>query len=108
MTLLKTAGSKAILEQRLTGLIGVNRAVIYGSWARRHYGETGPMPQDIDLFIVGTGDVGGLRAGADTAARTLGRDVNVSVLSPEQWDAAERGFITHVEAGPLVELDLSQ
>src|SRR5438876_887565 len=31
--LLKTIGPKAVLEQRLAGLSGIERAVIYGSWA---------------------------------------------------------------------------
>ena len=49
-----------------------------------------------------------VRAEADIATRTLGRDVNVTVLTLAEWDAAESGFIAHVKDGPLVELDLKQ
>lgn len=82
--------------------------MIYGSWARRYQGEAGPLPHDVDLLIIGAGSVGQIRAAADVATRTLGRDVNVTVLAPAQWAAAESGFLAHVRDGPLVELDLKQ
>jgi hypothetical protein len=49
-----------------------------------------------------------IRAAADIASRELGRDVNVTVLTPAEWDAADSGFIAHVEDGPLVVLGLKQ
>jgi predicted nucleotidyltransferase len=104
--LLKTVGPKAVLEQQLRGLRGVEHAYIYGSWARRYHGEPGPLPQDVDLMVVGSGDVGEVRAVADDASRTLGRDVNVSVLTPDEWDNGRTGFVSHLKAEPLVELDL--
>jgi hypothetical protein len=30
---------------------GVRRVVVFGSWARRHSGEPGPPPRDIDVFV---------------------------------------------------------
>jgi predicted nucleotidyltransferase len=102
--LLKTIGPKAVLEERLAGLRGIDRAMIYGSWARRYRGEAGPLPADVDLLVIGTGNVSEIRAAADVATRTLGRDVNVTVLTPAEWNAADRGFIAHVKDGPLVEL----
>lgn len=85
---------------------GVDRALIYGSWARRYHGVPGPLPQDVDLMVIGTGDVAEIRAEVDIASRRLGRDVDVSVLTPEEWDASESGFVTHLESEPLVELSL--
>lgn len=106
--LLKTIGPKAVLENRLTGLAGIDDAVIYGSWARRYHGEAGALPQDVDLLVIGTADVNAIRASADLATRELGRDVNVTVLTPAEWDTAGSGFIEHVKNGPLVDLDLRQ
>jgi predicted nucleotidyltransferase len=106
--LLKTIGPKAVIEKQLAGLAGIERAVIYGSWARRYHGEAGPLPRDVDLLVIGTADVGALRAAADTATRTLGRDVNVSALSPDEWNKGKSGFIAHVKDSPLVELDLTR
>jgi hypothetical protein len=105
--LLKTIGPKAVLEQQLHGLRGVERAVIYGSWARRYHGEPGPLPQDVDLMVIGDGDVGEIRKRADHASRTLGRDVSVTVLTSEEWRRSRTGFITHLKSEPLVELDLA-
>lgn len=104
--LLKTIGPKAVLETQLRGLPGVDRALIYGSWARRYHGEPGPLPQDVDLMVIGTGDVAEIRAEADRASRKLGRDVNVSVLTPEEWNRSQTGFLTHLKSEPQVELDL--
>jgi predicted nucleotidyltransferase len=106
--LMKTIGPKAVLEERFGGMRGVERAFIYGSWARRYDGEAGPLPQDIDLLVIGPGDVATIRATADAATRQLGRDVNVTVLSSEEWDAPSSGFLTQVKNGPLVELDLNR
>jgi DNA-binding MarR family transcriptional regulator len=106
--LLKTIGPKAVIERQLVGLAGIERAVIYGSWARRYHGEAGPLPQDVDLLVIGTPDVSEVRAQADAATRTLGRDVNVTVLSPNEWSNARTGFIAHVKDGPLVDLDPKQ
>lgn len=66
------------------------------------------MPEDVDLLVIGSGNVSEIRTEADLATRKLGRDVNVTVLTPLEWDAADSGFIAHVKDGPLVELDLKQ
>ncbi|MDQ6848919.1 MAG: ArsR family transcriptional regulator, partial [Actinomycetota bacterium] len=104
--LLKTIGPKAVLETQLRGLPGVDRALIYGSWARRYHGEAGRLPQDVDVMVIGTGDVGEIRAEADRASRKLGRDVNVTVLTTDEWEHGTSGFITHLKSEPLVDLDL--
>lgn len=104
--LLKTIGPKAVLENQFRGLAGVDRALIYGSWARRYHGEAGRLPQDVDLMVIGDADVNEIRAEADRASRKLGRDVNVSVLTPDEWGSSQTGFIAHLKAQPQVELDL--
>jgi hypothetical protein len=104
--LLKTIGPKAVIEQQFRGLPNIDRVLIYGSWARRYHGEPGPLPQDVDLMVIGTGDVTKIRAAADSASGTLGRDVNVTVLAPDEWDKSQTGFVAHLKSEPLVELDL--
>jgi hypothetical protein len=104
--LLKTISPKPVLESRLRGLRGVDRALIYGSWARRCHGEAGPLPQDVDLMVIGNADGGQIRAEADRASRALGRDVTVSVLTAAEWNDSQTGFVTQVRYEPPVELDL--
>jgi hypothetical protein len=107
--LLKTIGPKVVIEEQLRGLHGVDPALIYGSWARRYHGEPGPLrsPQDIDLLIVGSGDVNEIRTAANSASRILGRDVNVTVLTPAEWNQAKSGFIRHLRDQPVAELNLA-
>ncbi|MDQ2848082.1 MAG: nucleotidyltransferase domain-containing protein [Actinomycetota bacterium] len=88
------------------GLEGVEQALIYGSWARRYQGEAGPLPQDVDLMVIGDADVAEVRSQADAASRRLGRDVNVTVLTPAEWEHGATGFLTHLKTQPLVSLDL--
>lgn len=104
--MLKTVGPKPILEDALQQVEGIERAAIYGSWARRYRGQAGPEPQDIDLLVVGTPDVDPLRAIIDHAAKTLGRDVNPTVLTKQEWARGRSGFITQLHHDELVELDI--
>lgn len=104
--LLKTIGPKTIIEQQLRGLEGVDQALIYGSWARRYQGEPGPPPQDVDLMVIGDVNVAEVRSEADAASRRIGRDVNVTVLTLEEWERGETGFVAHLKTQPLVTLDL--
>lgn len=103
----KTVGAKAIIEDQLAGTPNIERAVIYGSWAARFHGAPGPQPNDVDVLIIGAPDVAAVRRAADAATRRIGRDVNVSVLAPEEWVNARTGFIRRVKEGPLVELELA-
>jgi hypothetical protein len=48
-----TVFPKAVIEQQLRGLDGSDQALSYGSWARRCQGEPGPLPQDVDLMVIG-------------------------------------------------------
>jgi hypothetical protein len=104
--LIKTVGPKTVLERRLSGLVEIHHAFIYGSWAKRYHGEGTASPQDVDLLIVGPIDVVTIRQAADAASRELGRDVNPTVLSDEDWADARSGFLQQVKTGPLVELEL--
>ena len=106
--LLKTIGPKAVIEQQLRNVDGVDQALIYGSWTRRYRGEPGPLPQDVDLLVIGNVEVAAVRSEADAASRRLDRDVNVTVLSPEEWDDGGTGFLTHLKTQPLVALDMLQ
>jgi hypothetical protein len=56
--------------------------------------------------VIGDTDVGEVRGEADRASRRLGRDVNVTVLTYDEWENGHSGFLTHLKSQPLVELDL--
>ncbi len=92
---------------------GVREAYIYGSWARRHLGEPGDEPADIDVLLVADADdrvatVRNARAADDEATERLGRDVTISTLTPAEWAGAGSGFVRSVRASPRVPLDLGR
>jgi predicted nucleotidyltransferase len=106
--ILLTYGPKPVLEDLLTEVAGVDRAVIYGSWAARYRGETGAAPNDVDVLVVGSADPDELFEVADRARRKVGREVNIRAVPAAVWDhpAPQDPFLQHVRRRPLVELAL--
>jgi len=104
--LLKTVGPKPVLESLLSELPGIESAFIYGSWARRYRGEAGPPPGDIDLLVVGTPEVDAVYDVTEGASAQLGREVNPTVLTKQEWDGSSEGFIEQLRRSPLVSLNL--
>jgi hypothetical protein len=50
----------------------VRRVYIYGSWAARHDGESGALPNDVDVIVVGTPARAAVYEAADAAQDRLG------------------------------------
>lgn len=91
--------------QRLYEVEGVERVLVFGSWARRHLGEPGPTPRDIDVLVVGTPD--------DYSVTSLCLDLSgqygiaVSPMIVESDEFAGRGrnpVLDQITSGPLVEV----
>lgn len=105
--LVVTYGPVLFLERALSGLEGIAEAHVYGSWAARWHGEVGPAPGDVDVLVVGTPDrdaVYDALGGIDSA---LGREVNVTFVSPERWASGDETFVTALRDRPLVRLELA-
>lgn len=105
-----TYGPLPVLTDLLSGFPGVEQAYIYGSWAARYLGEPGPVPHDVDVLVVATTDEDKLYDLALEAESRLGREVNISVISPHYWEAPDPAdtFMRHVRERPLIKLELSQ
>lgn len=106
-----TYGPRPVLSDTLRGVSGVERAYIFGSWAARYSGVPGPVPNDIDLLVVGTADPDDIEHAVRPAGERLRREVNVRRVAPDTWARAQRGeevsaFLATVTAAPLVALDL--
>jgi DNA-binding transcriptional ArsR family regulator len=101
-------GPLPVLSDALAGVRGVDRAFIHGSWAARYQGEAGPVPNDVDVLVVGTADQDDLDAVAQQAQRRLGRPVNIRRVRPASWRRPDPGdpFLRSVRERPLVELHL--
>ena len=101
--LLKAFGPVAVLEQALGDVLGIELGLIHGSWASRYLGEEGEPAADIDLLVVGLPDVAEIRRAARSASRDLGREVNSTVVTPDEWDR-DSGFLQTVRQRPFVTL----
>jgi DNA-binding transcriptional ArsR family regulator len=100
-------GPMPLLTDALTGLEGVQRAYIYGSWAARYNGEPGLPPADVDVLVVGDPDADTLFDLAEGVSRQLRRDVNIHRVSAEAWAVrTDDPFLTSVRERPLVQLTL--
>lgn len=102
--LLKAFGPVQVLAEELAGIPDVARAYVFGSWARAYLGEEGPEPVDIDVVVIGSAPPRDAHAALRRAEARLERPVNATLLSEEEWDAAEGGFLRTIRRGPLVEV----
>lgn len=105
--LLKAFGPAAVLASCLAHTGGIERAFIFGSWARRYREEEGPAPNDVDLLVIGTVDPKEVYRSAREAEDSLGREVNPVVIRPEEW-ANPKGLARRIKAEPLVEVPLCE
>jgi predicted nucleotidyltransferase len=104
--LAKAFGPAPYLESALSKVPGVEHAYIFGSWARRFGGESGPLPRDVDVLVVGSPDPDAVYRVARDVGGRLGIDVNPVLLSAAEW-SEPGGLARRVRQGPVVELELS-
>jgi len=103
-----TYGPVPVLTEDLRGVSGVERAFIYGSWAARHEGESGGVPGDVDVLVIGPAALDNLDAVAEKSAGRLHRAVNVRRLDSSYWDDPPSGdtFVAEIKRRPLNELQI--
>lgn len=97
----RTIGVPNVLRRHLAGLGGVERAVVFGSYAR----GTETAASDIDLLVVGRPDADELTDRIGAAEREIGRPVNYVVITEgELAERRARGdrFVASVDAGPTL------
>jgi predicted nucleotidyltransferase len=104
-----TVGAPAKLAEALAAAGDVRAASLHGSFVR---GRLRP-DSDLDVLVVADGPSRPFQAAAREAGRALGRDVDLSVLSPREFaTATEQGhpFLQGVLRGPRIDLigDLEQ
>ncbi len=94
-------GAQPVLARALESVAGIEAAALYGSYAARLAGEPGPAPADVDLLIVGTVDMSAVYDACRTAEQQLRREVNLTVLSPNEWRRGDSGFLRQLRGRPL-------
>jgi hypothetical protein len=104
--LIATFGPHAVIAEEFGDLQGIDRVLIYGSWAARYNGVDGPPPADIDVLLIGTpADRDAVYEAADRAHQRLGIPVNPVVSSRSRWEAATDALIRTVQSGYTVDVE---
>lgn len=107
--LTKAFGVPAVVAQALSGIAGIEEAYLYGSWAARHAGQTGPRPVgDIDVLILGTPDRDELYEALNVAEHRLGRPVQATLREPDWLRSGSGSFHDTVKDRPLIRLQTRQ
>jgi predicted nucleotidyltransferase len=102
-------GPQYVISDLLAGLDGISAAFLYGSWAARFHGEAGPIPNDIDVLIVGSPDRDDVHDRLTEAGKRLRREVNPTFVAPERWaDPASDPFLSTVVSRPLVPVGIAE
>jgi hypothetical protein len=97
-----------VLSTVLSPLGGLDRAIVYGSWAARYRGHVGPVPNDVDVLVIGDVDEDDLYDAVREAERQLGRPVNARRVRPAHLEPAQADpFLAGVIAGPTVDVELT-
>lgn len=99
-----TFGPAAVLRKALAEVPGIERAFIYGSWAARYAQRAGPVPDDIDLLVIGEPDRHVLADAVAEAESVLRREVNVRRVSTQAWVAGDGSFKQTVLSRPVVDV----
>jgi predicted nucleotidyltransferase len=100
-------GIPSVLAEALTGIPEIGKAYLFGSWAARLQGETGPLPNDIDVLVIGAGiDRNLVYDALEERTAQLPAPVQVVFRSPEAWKDTNDSFISTVRSRPLVPIDI--
>jgi hypothetical protein len=97
-------GPPLVVGEEFGSLGGVSQVLIYGSWAARYAGETGPAPRDVDVLLVGAPDRDAAYEAARRAEQRLGREVNVTIRGVQDWQSASDAFTRQLRSSPLLEI----
>jgi DNA-binding transcriptional ArsR family regulator len=97
-------GPPLVVGEEFGRLAGVSHVIIYGSWAARYAGESGPAPRDVDVLLVGAPDRDAAYEAARRAEERLGREVNVTIRGVQDWQSAADGFTRQLRSSPLLEI----
>ena len=101
---LNAFGPPGAIEAELAQLLKISRAVIYGSWAARGAGESGALPHDLDVLVVGSITRDDLFDLAERLTHRLGIETNVRAVSESDWERGDDPFIKAVLKRPMVEV----
>ena len=106
--LARSFGPVLVIRDELAAVPGIDKALIFGSWAARFLGQAGPQPGDIDVLVIGAPPGRDLRRANARMEDALHIPVQITTVSSHEWAAAESGFLRGVQTKPSITLDLTE
>jgi predicted nucleotidyltransferase len=97
-----TFGPHTIVADEFAEVKGAELVLIYGSWARRYEGETGPTPHDLDVLVVGRPDRAAVYEAAERAEQRLGFAVNPTIRSVQRWRGDGDALVEQIKSSATV------
>ena len=98
-------GPVEAVRSALDDVQGIESALIFGSFAARFLGHTGPPPHDVDVLVVGDPPGRQVRRAASVVEDAIGMPVQITVLTPEEWQSSEAGLVREIKARPTIQID---
>lgn len=96
-----TFGPRAIIADEFR-IPGTDHVVIFGSWAARYNGTSGPSPRDIDVLVIGAVDRTEVYEAADRAQDRLGIEVNPVIRSIADWNDPQDELVQQIRSSAHV------
>jgi hypothetical protein len=97
-------GPRQVLADGLAPIPDIAAAYLFGSWAERYLGVDGPSPNDVDVLVIGEPNRQAVYEAVDTAEGKLGRPVQVTFRTREEWATKKDPFVETVRSRSLVPL----
>jgi len=104
---LATMGPHLVVQEAFAGLQGVERLLIFGSWAARYHDEAGPPPNDLDVLLVGTPNRAEVDEAAETVEQRTGMPVNPVIASARRWNDDADPLMRQIQSHPRVGVELT-
>ena len=104
---LATMGPHLVVQEAFAGLQGVERLLIFGSWAARYHDEAGPPPNDLDVLLVGTPNRAEVYEAAETVEQHTGMPVNPVIASARRWNDDADPLMRQIQSHPRVGVELT-
>ena len=100
-----TSGPIPLLRNSLGGIPGIENIYLFGSWAHRILGKDGPIPNDVDVIVIGDPDIQAVYKACKEVGRRIGWEVNPVIMSEFEWSentpflqqVKQSGFIPVIE-----------
>jgi MarR family protein len=100
--LVRSWGPTQVIADEFGKLPRTERVLVFGSWAARYQGRTGPPPHDLDVLVVGQPARESVYDAADRAQQRLGMPVNPVIRTANAWYTADDPLVQQIRSSPFV------